>query len=159
MNRIDKVDFINSVQMILQQFIIDNMQDKFNEEVYVAYDYNDVRKIFQSDEIPSKPTFHLMLNSSNADSQRYINQSNKGQHINFKYLIFTVVDTSVYENEKRFVVLNRLASQLKHIFDNSDSLVEFNKIKIDYPNSDLSENADNLYAMQQELTFQVTKEL
>lgn len=154
-NQIDSVDFINSVNKILQEFVTTYL------DWHVAFDYDDVQKIYSLN-IENKPTVHFEINRSFVDNAKTIvkDDGTKGERIIMFYSVFVVVDNDYRAGVKRIELLNELSSQLKNIFDNhSSDLDMFNRIKMNYSEGRIGENPDNLHASHQRLTFSVIKEL
>ena len=91
---IDNINFINSVQRTLSEFIMTKMKDKFNEDVYVAFDYNDVKLVF-SDQYEDRVTFHLARLPTTESSYSNVGDNTEGQKVGFEFRIYTVVNQEV----------------------------------------------------------------
>ena len=158
-NKIDHIDFLNSVESILEEFIKETMLQEFNEEVYAVFDYEDINKIFIDNLAPPKPAFHFWHETPQGNQITNVSQSAKGQKVYMSYTVFCVVDDSVESEQKRKTILNRYTSHLKYVFENyQKKLDEFKNIKISLGSNDVQRNEDqSIYAMKQDLSFQIIK--
>lgn len=156
---LDKIDFLNSVKTELEKFTNENMKDIFKVNVWTAFNHEDVRKIFDSEDY-KRVTFHY-VKLKPQQSGLTISNGYKAQKINIPYDVYTVIDDSVEETDKRDVVLDRYSNMLKSLYDNySDRLCDgFYDTNIDYPTEDLTAFSDNLYAIKQRLNVKILKKV
>ncbi|MFW6015049.1 MAG: hypothetical protein ACOCRK_01275 [bacterium] len=163
-NQLDVTDIINSINKILQEFI----QTQWDEndllyDVYCSFDYEEVQNAFENinnNKIDNKPVIHLWENPINNDKKTKFHTGNKGERLLCSYDIFIVINENFESSKKRKILLNELASKLKYKFDNySYQMNMFKDVNINVSNGILNENSNNLYAIQQQLSFEIYKEL
>ena len=158
---LDSKDIINSINQILSGFIT-NQQDEDDElNVYTSFDYNEIKMAFENGfgGMTPKPMVHLWENPINGAGKTLLSTKEKGEKLYCSYTIFIVIDNNLENPTPRKFVLNRLMSELKYKFDNYSHELPFKNIKINVSSGTMGQNADNLYASQQSLTFEVYKEL
>lgn len=161
---INPKDTINSINKALQQFIITSWNIEDILDVYVAFDYNEVKDAFQ-EKFPKgilspKPIIHLWENPIKNDNKTTFTTGNKGERLYCSYDVFIVIDENIENGLNRKRLLNKLSSELKYKFDNyAEKELGFKNIKINMSNGTNDENADHLYASQQQLSFEVYREL
>jgi hypothetical protein len=162
-NKVDKINFKNSVEVILEEFLSNqyNVDDPIYD-IYVVFDYKDVQKCNQEidkDNLTNKPIIHIVENNISNDKETYGDGELKVQTNYFNYSIFSVINENYLPNKKRKILLNEISSKIKYKFDNyKNYLDEFKNVDINYSNGILSKKSDNLYASQQILKFIIYKE-
>ena len=158
-NKIDHIDFLNSIEAILQEFTVKYMKKEFEKDVYCVFEYEDINKIFIENLAEPKPTFHFWHESPQNNRMTHVSQNTEGQKVNMSYSVYCVIDDTIEDNDKRKTVLNRYTSYFKHIFDNYQSeLNEFMNVRVNLGSNDVNVSEDNsIYAMKQDLSFQVIK--
>jgi len=163
-------DFLNQVNIKLQNFIQEKHDENDNlDDVYCAFSYNSVQRTFNeidSGNIDNKPIIHLeedVDNTSPFYTDNDLKEETEGSLIKVEqmpmvYNIFCVINENFKSNRPRKHVLNEIISQLRYKFNNySNKLPEFRNIRISLSEGFLTRDADNLYASQQILTFDVFK--
>ncbi|MGM0409454.1 MAG: hypothetical protein ACQEQF_01725 [Bacillota bacterium] len=166
-NKVDNIDFINSINSIIQEFTKKDYPPQNDEEilsdVYVCFSYEEVLKTYNmidDGNIDLKPVIHYSLQPIDKSSKTYMGEDIEGERNYFTYFVYTVVNENYESNKPRYQVLNKLAGQLKYKFDNyRNNLDEFHIVNISSSEGILGENSDNLYACHQELTFRVDRRL
>lgn len=163
MGRIDRVDFVNSVNKILQDFITTEYRDGDIYDVYVAFDFPNVQKTFSKIEegsLAPKPVVHIVNEDAKDEAKVFGGVSNKVTKVNMIYSVFIVVDDNIQAGVPRKMLLNKLSSKLKSKLDNRrDKLPEFKKVDINYSEGVSGKNADSLYASSQKLILKVIKDI
>lgn len=162
---IDSVNFVNSVNETLENFITTNydINNPFYE-VWCAFDFEDVQKTFSGmndGNLELKPVIHLEENNPiNSPLYNDNNFATKVQKINLEYSVFCVVNDKIEPNKKRKMLINELSSKLKYKFDNNkEQLPRIRNISINYSQGFLNNDADGLYTSSQMLRFEVFKKL
>ncbi|MFW6311292.1 MAG: hypothetical protein ACOC1K_03555 [Nanoarchaeota archaeon] len=150
-------DFYNSIEQILQEFIEEYL------DVYVAYDYDDVRTAFDKanqGDIPLKPVIHLNELSPNSDPIMGVGEGYLGYKVFMTYSVFVVINDEIQSDIKRKFVLNELSDDLKYNFDkNKKDFDMFNRVNLTHAETQIENDTENLYANRHTLTFQVIKRI
>ncbi|MFP4017700.1 MAG: hypothetical protein ACLFT4_08090 [Bacteroidales bacterium] len=161
-NKVDSVDFKNSVNNILQEFTTTNYADILHD-VYVCFDYKEVLKVFErieDDKLDLKPVIHFNLLPVDRAAEVRVGKDKKAEKTYFEYTVYIVINENYQSVKPRYQVLNELSDELKYKFDNHRSnLDEFHKVMINSSEGVLGENANGLYASHQTLNFRIDKPL
>lgn len=160
----DEFNFTKWIKEKLFNFITTKYDDQHSfYNVYCSFDYTEVQNIFeeiQESSIARKPIIHLFEN--NPSNSPFYNDKNQGkvQITNWEYSIFSIIDDKVEEGRDRKLVLDDISSNIKYKFDNhKDKLPRFRNITIGYSQGILNTDADNKYACNQRLRFEVFKKV
>lgn len=161
-NKVDNVDFVNSINRILWEFTTKDYDDILYD-VHVCFDYNEVKKTFnniENDNLDLKPVIHYSLQPIENSARTIVSQGIQGERNFLEYFVYVVIDYNYKSHIPRYMLLNQISGKLKHKFDNyKKELDEFHIVKLTPNEGVLGENADGLIATQHELTFRVDREI
>ena len=160
-NQLDNVDFINSINDILEEFCETpyDTSDKLN--AYVVFEFEDVMaglKAIENGET-AKPIIHFWLNNDASNAKVYGNVGQKVEPNNLFYSVYIVTNDLIDNSPKKNRFLNKIAGQLKYKFDYYGYKLPFKNIKINSSSGMLGKDSNSLYSCQQRLTFEIIKEV
>lgn len=154
---LDYVDFQNSIEVILQEFVTNYL------DWYVAFDYEDVRKVFErinKSSLTAKPVLHIISTTPSQGAKTLIQDDIEGYKVFLLYNVYIVVNEGIRSGMKRKFLLNELSGELKSTFDRyRKDFNMFKNVRITEGLTVLSGNPDNLYASRHELNFEIIKKI